>query len=85
MSEAETGSDQLLQSWQINRKDQQIPPAAGLGVEETFLSPSKSDHIQITRTEKSRLEMPKFPVPKHILRWMCCEMDPNVVYDWVNQ
>lgn len=34
---------------------------------------------------KSRLEMPKFPVPKHIPRWICCELDPNVVYDCVSQ
>lgn len=58
MSETETGSDQLLQSWQINRKDQQIPLAAGLGVE-TFLSPSKSDYIQITRTDKVKIRNAK--------------------------
>lgn len=29
--------------------------------------------------------MPKFLVPKHISGWMCCEMDPNVVYDGVSQ
>lgn len=59
MSETETGSDQLLQSWQINRKDQQIPPAAGLGLEETILSPSKSDYIQITRTDKVKIRNAK--------------------------
>lgn len=59
MSETETGSDQLSQSWQISRKDQQIPLAAGLGMEETFLSPSKSDYIQITRTDEVKIRNAK--------------------------
>jgi len=42
----------ILELANKQRKDQQIPPAAGLGGKETLLSPSKSDYIQITRTDK---------------------------------
>lgn len=51
----------ILELANKQRKDQQIPPAAGSGVEETLLSPRRSVYDQITHTDKVKLKNAKVP------------------------
>lgn len=56
-------SSAILELANKQRKDQQIPPAAGLGAEETLLRPSKSDYIQTTCTDKVKIRNAKVSSP----------------------
>lgn len=70
----------IIELANTQRKDQQQDQAW-----KTPWAPVKAITSEPPAQIKSRLEMPKFPVPKHIPRWICCELDPNVVHHWVSQ